>query len=77
MNFLKWIGACLTVYIRRLGMLDNMSLIKVFILAFVLLLAASLGLPATVFLLIVAVFVLPALNSNIKREIDDEYTKRK
>jgi hypothetical protein len=77
MNFLKWIGACLTVYIRRLGMLDNMSLIKVFILAFVLLLAASLGLPATVFLLIVAVFVLPALNSDIKREIDDEYTKRK
>lgn len=75
MRFLQWIEACLTVYLRRLANLSRASVVKVVVLIFAILLAAMIGLPATVVLVLVAVFVLPALNSDIKNEIDREYTK--
>lgn len=75
MRFLQWIEACLTVYLRRLANLSRTSVVKAVVLIFVILLAAMIGLPATVVLVLVAVFVLPALNSDIKNEIDREYTK--
>ena len=75
MRFLQWIEACLTVYIRRLATLSRESVVRAVLLIFVIVLAATIGLPATVILVLIAIFVLPALNSDIKNEIDKEYTK--
>ena len=75
MRFLQWIEACLTVYIRRLATLSRESVVRAVLLIFAIVLAATIGLPATVILVLIAIFVLPALNSDIKNEIDKEYTK--
>ena len=75
MKVLRWLGACLTVYIRHLFMLSEASLVEAVMLIFVLLLAAALGPLATVVLILIAVFVLPALNSDVREEIDKEYTR--
>lgn len=77
MNILKWLGACGTVYLRKLFACDNATLIKVCIFVLLLFLAAGIGPLATLFLLVVCVVFLPALNNDIKREIDQEYNRRK
>lgn len=75
MRFLQWIEACLTVYVRRLATHSRESVVRAVMLIFAFVLAATIGLPATVVLVLIAIFVLPALNSDIKNEIDKEYTK--
>ena len=75
MKVLHWLEACLIVYIRRLFMLSEASLVKAAMFIFVLMLAATLGPLATACLILIAVLVLPALNSDVKKEIDKEYTR--
>jgi len=77
MNVLKWLAACFTVYMKRLVHSDNMTLIKASVIIFFLMLAAAIGQLATLFLIVVAIIALPALNPDIKKEIDEEYTRRK
>ena len=77
MNFLRWLAACFTVYMKRLVLSDNMTLIKAAVIIFFLMLAAAIGQLATLFVIVVAIIALPALNPDIKKEIDEEYTRRK
>lgn len=77
MKFLNWLIACITVYLRRLSEMNRSTKIFVVALIFCALLSATIGLPATIVLLVICILFLPILNADIKNEIDQEYTKRK
>lgn len=77
MNFFKWLQAYATVYARRLGKLDSKTLLCIGALIFVAVLASALGPAATLVLLAVVIIVLPAINSDIRSEVDDEYKRRR
>ena len=65
--------ACCHVYSRRFRALDGFTQLMIFAVIINSLLAATIGLPATICLLLVCIIALPMLNADIKKEIDEEY----
>jgi len=77
MNILKWLQAYATVYCRRLSNTDRKTLLFIVALIFVAVLASALGPAATMVLGVVIIFVLPAINADVRSEVDDEYKRRR
>jgi len=77
MNVLRWLKAYVVVYIRMLSTMNSERLTYAAAIMLVAIIAALLGPACTVALLVVSVLVLPALNPEVKQEIDRELRKSK
>jgi hypothetical protein len=77
MKVLKWLQAYAIVYSRRLKELDSRTIMFFAALVFVAILALALGPLGTLVLGAIVIFVLPAINADVRSEVDDEYNKRK
>ena len=77
MKVLQWLHALGVVYLRRLAAMNGRVRAQVLLVLMALLVSAWIGLAATIVLLIAGVLVLPALNPDVKAEIDAEYGKSK
>lgn len=77
MRLLKWLQACLLVYTRRLAATSSKTRLIFASGIVAVIIAAMLGLAATLIILIIAGLMLPLLNDSVKRDIDREYTNRK
>ena len=76
-DFLKWLGAYATVYSRRLHNTGRSKLALIAAVVFALIIAALLGPLGTVVLILVVLFVLPAIHADVRSEVDREYRNRK
>ena len=76
-DFFKWLGAYVTVYSQRIHNTGRSKLALIAAVVFALMIAALLGPLGTVVLILVVLFVLPALNTDVRSEVDKEYKKRK
>ena len=76
-SFLKWLGAYVTVYSRHVCKTSRSKLALIAAVVFALFLAAVLGPLGTAVLVIVVLFVLPAINADVRSEVEHEYRNRK
>ena len=72
----KWLGAYVVVYSRMLHRTSRSRLGFIAAVVFALIIAALLGPVGTLAVLFVALFILPAINTELRREVDNEYKKR-
>lgn len=77
MDILVWLQAYATVYVRRLSKMDRKTLLSILVLIVVAVLASALGPAATMVLGVVIIFVLPAINADVRSEVDAEYKRRR
>ena len=76
-DFLQWLRAYASVYSRRAHNISRSKRLIIAAIVFALLIAALLGPIGTVVLVLVVLFVLPVIHTDIRREVDREYQKRK
>ena len=76
-NFFIWLGAYATVYSRRIHQTSPSKLRTIAAVVVALIIAAILGPLATAVLICVVLFVLPAINTELRSEVDREYNKHK
>ena len=77
MNVIRWLQAYATVYVHRLSQLDSKTILVIVALIVVAILASVLGPLATAVLGLIVIFVLPAINSDVRSEVEDEFRRRK
>lgn len=77
MNVIKWLQAYATVYVHKLSQLDSKTILMIITLIVVAVLASFLGPLATAVLGLIVIFVLPAINTELRSEVDAEYRRRK
>lgn len=77
MKVFSWLRAYVVVYSDMLRTMTKTRLLYIAALIGVAFLALILGPIGTVLLLIVCLFVLPVINTDVKSAIDREYSKRK
>lgn len=77
MDFFKWLQAYATVYTRRLSKLDSKTILFCIALIVVAVLSIALGPLGILVLGVIVVVVLPAINSDIRSEVEDEMRRRK
>lgn len=77
MDFIKWLQAYATVYSRRARKLSTKTIIYLAALVVVALLALILGPLGMLALVVIVLFVLPAINTDVRSEVEQEYNKRK
>lgn len=77
MNVIRWLQAYATVYVHRLSKLDSKTILVIVALIVVAILASVLGPLATAVLGLIVIFVLPAINSDVRSEVEDEFRRRK
>lgn len=77
MDFLNWLQAYATVFIRRLSKLDSKTILFGFALIVVAVLSLVLGPIGILVLGVIVVFVLPAINADIRSEVEEEMRRRK
>ena len=75
-NILKWLGAYVVVYSRRVCNTSRSKLALIAAVVFALFVAAILGPLGTAVLVIVILFVLPAINTELRSEVDREYKRK-
>lgn len=73
----KWLGAYATVYSRRVHQMSRSSLRIIAAVVVALIVAALLGPLATVVLICVVLFLLPAVNTDVRSEVDREYKNKR
>lgn len=77
MDFIKWLQAYAAVYSRRARNLSAKTIIYLAALVVVALLALILGPLGMLALAVIVLFVLPAINTDVRSEVEQEYNKRK
>lgn len=77
MDFIRWLQAYATVYSRRVSNLSAKTIIYLAALAVVALLALILGPLGMLALAVIVLFVLPAINTDVRSEVEQEYNNRK
>lgn len=77
MDFIKWLQAYATVYSRRARNLSTKTIIYLAALVVVALLALILGPLGMIALACIVLFILPAINTDVRSEVEREYNKRK
>ena len=77
MDFIKWLQAYATVYSRRARNLSAKTIIYLAALVVVALLALILGPLGMLALAVIVLFVLPAINTDVRSEVEQEYNNRK
>ena len=77
MNVFRWLQAYATVYARRLSKLESKTILFIFALIVVAVLSLVLGPVGILVLGVIVVFVLPAINTDIRSEVEDEMRRRK
>jgi ABC-type antimicrobial peptide transport system permease subunit len=76
-DVLKWLGAYATVHSRRMHQMSRSNLRIIAAVVVALIVAALLGPLATVVLICVVLFVLPAVNTDVRSEVDREYKNKR
>ena len=76
-NFIAWLQAYAAVYSRRAGQLSSKTLSQIAVLAVAIILALILGPLGMLALALIVLFILPVINNDIRKEVEEEYNKHK
>lgn len=76
MNYLKWLQAYITVWGGMASSLDRTRQGYIAAFVFVAFLASIVGPLGTLVLVVLVLFGLPALNTDVRRAVNEEYKKQ-
>ena len=75
MKFFVWLQAYAIVYSGMVRSLSRGKFLVIAALVFVAIIASLLGPLPTAIMLVIGLFILPAINTDVRQAIDKEYNK--